>query len=121
MAALDECLSSIVEADLAAHCRVAGFEQGRLIIAADSAVWATRLRYHTNEILRAFNAAGTKVSACRIIILTPEPPPVPPPVVRPFLSATAARHIQATAAGITYEPLAEALNRLATKTRNDST
>ncbi|NVJ51579.1 MAG: DUF721 domain-containing protein [Gammaproteobacteria bacterium] len=44
--------------NLALHCRVINFRDNNLIIAADSAAWATRLKFAQNDLLSDLRAEG---------------------------------------------------------------
>lgn len=48
-------LEKIVHAQLpdaaVAHCRLANYNEGRLVLVIDNAMWATRLRYQQNQLL----------------------------------------------------------------------
>jgi len=48
---LEQQMRAHLAADLAKHCKVANYHHGCLVIETDSAVWATRLRYSTPDLL----------------------------------------------------------------------
>jgi hypothetical protein len=50
---LDSQLRAELPASLSAHVRVANLHEDRLVMVADSATWATRLRYERQKILLA--------------------------------------------------------------------
>ncbi|MEE9451303.1 MAG: DciA family protein [Gammaproteobacteria bacterium] len=52
LACLDQQVKKNLLADLAPHCTVANLQAGHLVIAVDSAVWATHLRYQIPELLQ---------------------------------------------------------------------
>lgn len=118
VAVLDRRLRPLLDPALAGHCRVAAFRDGRLILSADSAGWATRLRYHTERIREKLSAPGEAVVSCRVIVVPPagddrterRDPPEP-------LSASSARTVECAADGVAHTPLADALRRLAKNSR----
>ncbi|MCA1799655.1 MAG: DUF721 domain-containing protein [Xanthomonadaceae bacterium] len=110
---LDRRLRPLLDPTLAAHCRVAAFREGRLTLSADLPSFATRLRYHTEQIREKLAESGLAVVSCRVIVVPPaydkperRDPPAP-------LSAGSARAIEGAADGVTHPPLADALRRLA--------
>lgn len=48
----DEALHRILPHELAPHCRTMNITANIIVIAVDSAVWATRLRYLAPELLK---------------------------------------------------------------------
>lgn len=118
LADLDRRLRPFLDPALAAHCHVAAFRDGQLVLSADSPGFATRLRYHTEQIREKLAASGEPVTGCRVIVVPPaydkperREPPAP-------LSSGSARAIEGAADGVTHPPLADALRRLA-KNRRD--
>lgn len=116
---MDRRLRPLLDPALAAHCRVAAFREGRLILSAESPSFATRLRYHTEAIREKLASPGQPVLACRVIVVLPaydkretREPPAP-------LSAQSARALEGAADGVRHPPLAAALRRLA-KNRRDA-
>ena len=101
-------LADCLPGGLAAHCRLADLDDGRLVVAADSSAWATRLRYHTAELRQKLG-----VETCRVIVM-----PVSAPVARgrpPLapISERAAGVLESTAQSVADPALAAALRRLA--------
>ena len=45
-------------AELREHCSVSSYDQQTLILVAKSAVWGTRLRYHSAQLLSDLRSAG---------------------------------------------------------------
>jgi len=110
---LEKLVAEALHPELAPHCTVTGYQDGRLTLTVDTAGWATRLRYHTAEIRRKLEAAGTPVSECRVVLQ--HRPEVELPAAREplTLSPAAARALESTAASVEHAPLAAALRRLA--------
>ena len=101
-------LEGCLPAEVAAHCRLADLSSGRLVLAADTPAWATRLRYHTADIRQTLGAAD-----CRVIVA---PAPAEPATVRPpapAMSDRAADSLESTADAVGDAALAAALRRLA--------
>lgn len=55
---VENLLRKILGADLGAHCRAGGLAGGRLVLLADSPVWATRIRYAVPALLEKLGDAG---------------------------------------------------------------
>jgi hypothetical protein len=113
LAELDALIRLCLGDELAAHCRLADLRSGRLVLAADTPAWATRLRYHTPEIRQKLAAAGLTVAECRVVVAPPPPARDPGPMQRPDMSADSAGTLHATADSIRDPALAAALRRLA--------
>lgn len=97
---------------LAVHCIGAVRGGNRLILFADSAVWATRLRFSTGELTRDLGSAGKGIDEVRVRVAQPARSGAPPlPAPRP-LSGAAAQLLWETAARVPDEGLAAALRRL---------
>jgi len=79
VARIDRVVRRFLEPDLADHCQVADFRQGRLVVVCSSAAWATRWRMRQAEILgRLREAARLEVRAVDVRISPvrrPEPEP----------------------------------------------
>ncbi len=50
--AIDKLLHELIPAPLNEHCRILNISGTTLILAADSPVWAARLRFHTSHLVR---------------------------------------------------------------------
>ncbi|MDH5433484.1 MAG: DciA family protein [Gammaproteobacteria bacterium] len=55
---LNNTLQCKLNATLSKHCRVVNVRQNILVIAADSAAWATKLRYQVTDLLSFFRQSG---------------------------------------------------------------
>lgn len=74
---------------IAQHVETAGIEQGRLSIGTSAAVWASRLRYLTDELRKQVGAAlGVDILTVKIRIVPPPPdgPSAAPPAAKPWQS-----------------------------------
>lgn len=110
---LEARLASIVDPEVARHCRVAAFRDRKLVLAVDTPAWATRIRYHMSLICEQFRASGLEVAECRVIVVPRSEPAPEPARPRPRMGAEAAKHLESAAGGIEHGPLAAALRRLA--------
>lgn len=114
--ALDRAVRELLDSELAAHCRVLNCYDDQLVIAADSPVWATRLRYHTAALPDALaSVTGQRFSR---VVTRVSPPgvrqtPVVPSRPAPGMSTSAARQLESVAATVMDPELAAALRRLA--------
>lgn len=52
LASLDHQLRRLLEAPLRDHCQVLALHDRELVVAADSPVWAARLRFHSPQLAR---------------------------------------------------------------------
>ena len=55
---INESVLSLLPEELQDHCAVSEYNQTSLIITADNAVWGTRLRYMSSELLADLRKAG---------------------------------------------------------------
>lgn len=110
---LDKALRRRLPQELADHVHVANARDKRLVMIADSAAWATRLRFHRGDVLRGLRSPeGLEITRLDIQVRPrgkepraqrrPQPP-----------SAAACRDMEAAASHIGDEELADALRRLA--------
>lgn len=110
---LDQALRSRLPADLAGHVHVANVRAARLVVIADSAAWATRLRFHGGNILQDLRSPdGGELRRLDIQVRPHGIEPRPKRrAQRP--SPAACRNIESVAAHIEDNDLADALRRLA--------
>lgn len=111
-AALRECLPT----DCAAHCRVAGINQGTLHVIADSPAWRARIRFHSAVIIKQVNRlSNSPVERVEVRVGRPEAPSRPPAPKRrqPGVPPSAARGFASLAAETDDEDLRRVLQRLA--------
>ena len=66
---------ALPDAALAAHCQVAGWQNGGLKILVDSATWATQLRFQIPQLLEnlKLHLPALKLIECRVVPQTPPP------------------------------------------------
>ncbi|WP_353961555.1 DUF721 domain-containing protein [Pleionea litopenaei] len=55
---LDHIVKAKLNENLAKNCRVINFRDNNLVIAAESATWATRLKFEQHDLLTALRADG---------------------------------------------------------------
>lgn len=116
---IDTHLSACLGAEAAAHAQVANRSNGQLVIHADSAAWATRLRYLAPQLLRCLRKTPSLADLQGINIkVSPLAQPASP-VTRPaILSADNAALLDSTADTLSDPALRTALKRLARRARN---
>jgi hypothetical protein len=108
-------IRATVPAALAAHCRQAGLEAGRLTLLVDSPVWVDRLRFLSPQFIDALTANGVEVRECRVRA-APGDAPIGddrPPGARPAPSPVARNCLEQAAAAIGDGDLGRSLMRLA--------
>lgn len=95
------------------HVTVANYQRGTLVLHADSAAWAAKLRFKTPEILAVAKNAPelTEIHAVRIKI-KPVEPPAPVQRTLPRLSPANAKLLRQTAANVSSVALRSALQAL---------
>ncbi|MBD1597446.1 DUF721 domain-containing protein [Pseudomonas typographi] len=99
-----------------AHCRVASWREGTLLLVVTDAHWATRLRYQQRRLQRDLQALQEFYGLRRILFkVEPSRAGTPRGRAGAVLSARAAEALQATADGISDPALRAALERLAAR------
>lgn len=95
------------------HVQVADYSGHRLLLIADSGVWATRLRYQQDAIRRAM-ARRLRFEVKEVAVrVRPPAHPAPAEPMQPRVLSPAARQLLAASAGHVDNPaLARALARL---------
>ncbi|NNG12005.1 MAG: DUF721 domain-containing protein, partial [Halobacteria archaeon] len=102
------------------HCRVLSLRDSTLVLAADSPVWAARLRFHTPPLVKQLrNQQAVKVRTVQVRVRPPDTPQVAEinlPGPR-RLSARNADTLRQTACSVSDPGLKAALMRLASRKR----
>ena len=113
--ALDARLHALIPAPLNEHCSVLGIRDATLILAADSPVWAARLRFYTSQLVKQLSGPQTvTVRTIRVRVNPPEKPFVARPrQLPPRLSSRSAKLLRQAAGNVTDPGLKSALLRLA--------
>ena len=111
LATLTEDIRSRLPAHLAAHVQGCAPRADGVVILADSAAWASQLRYAQGEILQACRQRlGDQIRQVRFKIVPAEAPAEKPP--KPELSPQSRQLLRQAADGVADEKLAEALRKL---------
>ena len=116
---LTNILRTQLENDLAQHCYIGNIEQETLVILADTAARASKLRFYSAQLLEnlpqvdaAF--AGIKFIKVKVLnLLTPTPASEPDKSPGPHMNQENARGIQTLADSVDDQQLHDALLRLA--------
>ena len=70
---MDALLQEQLPASLKAHCRLLAIRDETLVLAADSPVWAARLRFHAPQLVKQLSLSQTvKLRTVRIRVRPPE-------------------------------------------------
>jgi hypothetical protein len=73
LVALETLLQELLPEPLKAHCHLLAIRDETLVLAADSPVWAARLRFHTPQLVKQLNRSQTvKLRTIRIRVRPPE-------------------------------------------------
>ena len=114
-------LQELLPDPLKAHCRLLAIREDTLVLAADSPVWATRLRFHTHQLVKQFNRNQTvKLRTIQIRVRPPErniPTQPRKSMLRPGKNSTTA--LQQVAQTVSDPGLKTALLRLANRQLSD--
>jgi len=71
--ALETLLQELLPEPLKAHCHLLAIREETLVLAADSPVWAARLRFHSPQLVKQLNRSQTvKLRTIRIRVRPPE-------------------------------------------------
>lgn len=114
IAHLQRLLESQLQPAARAHCHIASWRDGVLLLVVTDGHWATRLRYQQKRLQRQLLALDAFANLNRILFKV-QPPLVPGRRTGhgPELSTSAAESIRGSAEGITDPKLRAALERLA--------
>jgi hypothetical protein len=116
---IDILLADLLPAPLNAHCRVLSIRNSVLVLAADSPVWAARLRFHAPQLGKQLaEQLDANRHTIHVRVRPPEtalPPEPHKPVIPPGRQGIAA--LQQAAQGISDPELKTALLRLANRER----
>lgn len=88
---LDRRLRPLLPDPLAAHARLANFENGRLVFLVDAPVWRARLRLATPELLDAARSLG--LAAAEVVVKTAPPVSRPMQAIPPAIPLSAAAQL----------------------------
>ncbi len=117
---MDILLTELLPAPLNAHCRILNIRNTVLVLAADSPVWAARLRFQAPQLVRHLAPhLSAKRYTIHVRVRPPEsaPPPVPhKTVIRPGRQGIAA--LLQAAQTVSDPELKTALLRLANRNYN---
>ena len=114
LAHLQRLLESQLQPAARAHCHVASWRDGTLLLVVTDGHWATRLRYQQRRLLRQLQDHPAFAGLQRIVFKVQPPHTAMQRQLRSAtLSAEAAENIQATAEHIDDPRLRAALERLA--------
>jgi hypothetical protein len=70
---LNALVQELLPETLKAHCRVLSVRDETLVLAADSPVWAARLKFHSSQLVKQLNRQQTvKLRTVRIRVRPPE-------------------------------------------------
>lgn len=70
---LDGLIQELLPDALKTHCRVLSVRDETLVLAADSPVWAARLKFHSSQLVKQLNRQQTvKLRTVRIRVRPPE-------------------------------------------------
>ncbi len=111
---LRSSLPGYLETPLREHCNVANYRGGILTLRADSAVWATRLRYSIPEILESIrkNPMPVNVRSIRVLVSPEQTSESSGTVPRPVLSQSTASLMQRIAESIDDAEISASIRRL---------
>jgi hypothetical protein len=115
--ALETLLQELLPEPLRAHCRLLAIREDTLVLAADSPVWAARLRFHAPQLVKQLSISQTmKLRTVRIRVRPPERIiPVESRKTMPKRSKNSTAALQQLAETVSDAGLKTALLRLANR------
>ena len=118
---LDSIIQDLLPSPLKEHCRVLSVRDTVLVLAADSPVWAARLRFHSPRLVKQL--VNNKTVKLRTVQVRVRPADIPPESVKrpvkPVLSEDSSIALEQAARGVRDPELKAALFRLAARRRHD--
>ncbi len=125
LASLNRHLETHLPAPLAQHCHIANYRDNELVLVADNATWATRLRYLAPDLITALQKTpvfkGLKNVHCRVAQPSASSPASATQTDAPIsrhISTQSAEILKATADSVSDEKLSESLLRLSQRCRS---
>lgn len=116
--ALTIALRGLLPATLRDHCAVGAFHDRTLVVCADSAAWASKLRFHAPTLVTQLRELPElrDIAQVRIKVAPPRPPGgMTSRERRPMMSVAGANIIEGCAQAVDDVALKEALQRLASR------
>lgn len=113
---LNQAILDCLPAELIAHVQVAGLESAKLTLTTHSPVWATKARYHTDEIAHKLSAkTGLPIKSVRLLVhpVAANLPSKKPK--KPYLSKHSAQQLKALAEFTEDSSLKKALAKLSAR------
>jgi hypothetical protein len=114
---LDALVHELIPSPLNQHCRVLSVRDDTLVVAADSPVWAARLRYQSSELVKQLYAVSSvKLCTIQVRVRASEQPPgrgITP--IRQPVSGRNSMALKQAARSVTDAGLKAALLRLASR------
>ncbi len=110
---LNRTLIECLPIEYIAHVQAVGYEYGTLKLVAESPVWASKVRYQTNDIIHLLNSK-TDMPVSRIeVSVHPKSVPIPSKAgKKPHLSKNSAQLCKTLANALHDPELKQALNKL---------
>jgi hypothetical protein len=114
---LEKTLQELLPEPLKAHCRLLAIRENTLVLAADSPVWAARLRFHVPQLVKQFNRSQTVKLRTIQIRVRPAERNIPAPRRKsmPKRSKSSTTALQQVAQTVSDPGLKTALLRLANR------
>ena len=114
--ALEQQLEQILPAPLNSHCSTLNLSGTTLILAAESPVWAARLRFHAPQLVKQLSGRiPVDIRAVRIRVKAPQRAVPARPASRPRRSSAGAAALRRTAETIADPELKSGLLKLASR------
>lgn len=114
---LNALVQELLPETLKAHCRVLSVRDETLVLAADSPVWAARLKFHSSQLVKQLNRQQTvKLRTVRIRVRPPEKLVATERRSKPLkLGSNSATALRQAADSVSDPDLKSALQRLANR------
>lgn len=113
---LNQAILDCLPTELIAHVQVAGLEGAKLTLTTHSPVWASKLRYRTDEVARRLSAkTGLPIESVKLLVHPATVNLTSKKRKKPYLSKDSAQQLKALANFTEHPSLKKALARLATR------
>ena len=117
---LNQVLRQQLEPDLATHCYIGNVDQDYLVILVDSAAWASKLRFYSQNLLPQLQAAHqifSQIQQIRVKVLSQSVSAPEPEYQKPQMNKENAKGLTTLAESVDDPNLQAALARLAKRAK----
>ena len=111
---LEDKVRSTLPDNFQDHCKLANYQNGVLLFHAESAVWATRMRYQQKMLIERLTKIPAFAKAHNIKVVVRPTKQIPKPQIKAqSISAESCQHLEQMADSFGDSPLGKAMRNLA--------